>query len=131
MLNVGVMERELSYDVPKTRSGIMDLVYKVEHDLHARGVDDRRIFKIMLMIEETEMFAIEKTEEPGSVIECTLFLEDEITLILRDSGKEQFIMSEDAELASFTGYVYTRLLTAQQEKRYILTGGKNRVIYKF
>lgn len=123
--------RELSYDVPKTKEGIMKLVYRLEDDLRAEGLPEKMIFRIMLMVEETEMFAIEKREEEGRLIECTVFLGEEISLILRDSGEEHFVMSEDAELVSLSGYVYTRLLASQREKRYILTCGHNRVIYEF
>ncbi|WP_310600536.1 MATE family efflux transporter [Desulfobulbus sp.] len=131
LLDEGALARELSYDRPKTKEGIMDLVHAVERDLEANRVDRKKIFKIMLMIEETGMYGLEQGEEKNAVIECTVLLGRSITVILRDSGNRPFVMDEDAAVASFSGYVYTRLLAAQQEKMHMLTSGKNRITYTF
>lgn len=131
LLDSGALNRELSYDVPKTKTGIMDLVYSVERDLLQRGIDKKKVLKIMLMIEETEMFAIEHGEERDKTIECNIIIEDAVTLILRDSGKQIISVNEDEDVTSMATYVYTRIISSHKEKDHILTGGKNRIIYKF
>ena len=128
---------ELSYDVAKTPESIDRLVARVEHDLGERGVARDTILKIMLMIDSTEMYSMEEGEEKGAVVECTILLGEPITLILRDTGDRDAVMSEGTAAANADAndtslnFVCRTVLGSHRNRQHILTSGKNRSIFHF
>lgn len=138
LLNTETLDRELDYDVPKTRSGIGQLITAVHDDLIGRGIDEKKVRRIVLMIEETELLAIEAGEEPRSIIECNVFLRDEITVILRDSGHSddpaadyELAFGDARDMYDNPKLLSHRILAGEPGRKYILTGGKNRTIFRF
>ncbi len=127
---------ELSYDVPKTPEGIDELVVRVERDLTERGVAREKILKIMMLIDSTEMYSMERGAEKGVVAECNLLPGDPITLILRDSGDRDDLMNEGAAAVSALdaddpslNFVCRVVLGTHRNRQHILTTGKNRSIF--
>lgn len=124
------LAQELSYDVPQDKESIMTLVNQVEQDLTKRGVERKKILRIMLMIEESQMLSLERHKE-GGIIECTLLLGSRITLILRDSGSLTDPTDENGPIASIESYTGMQILGAYSQKKYLLAGGSNRTIFTF
>lgn len=103
MLDREALARELSYDAPKNAVGITRLVEQVESDLARHAVPREKIVKIAMLIDATEMYAMEAGEERDVVVECTILLGDPITLILRDTGDNDAVMHESAIQAPAEG----------------------------
>lgn len=131
------LRAELSYDVPKTPESVNELVARVERDLTARNLPRSRIMKIMMMIDSTEMYSMEEGVEEGAIIECNILPGDPLTLILRDTGEKNEVMSEgvtsvpseEPETVSLN-YICRVMLGTSQNRRHIKTGGKNRSIFQ-
>lgn len=124
------LDSQLSYDVPISTESVMGLVYQVEQDLKSRGIEEKKIYQLMLRIEETEMLVVEKNRGHSGIIQCDIFLENPIRLILRDSGPMSDVTDQGQQIDSFRTYAAPMLLGNQEKNRYIMTWGNNRVIYK-
>ena len=69
-MNREKLKRQLSYDVPISQEGVMSLVDQVEEDLKKHRVEEKKIYRIMLMIEETEMLVVERNQGRGGIFPC-------------------------------------------------------------
>lgn len=125
------LEQQLSYDISASAEGLMSLVDQVEKDLTERGIERKKILRIMLMIEETEMLAIEKNGEKGGIIQCDLFFEDKIRMVLRDSGSYSNVTNKDQEAESFRVYAASMIVGSMKSNRYVGVWGNNRTMYTF
>lgn len=131
LLNKEKLKKQLSYDVPISQEGVMSLVNQVETDLTKRGIEQKKIYRIMLMIEETEMLVVERNRERGGIIQCDLFMEDPIRLVLRDSGLYSDITDQDGVAESFRAYTATMIGSNYGANQYLLTWGNNRTVCTF
>ncbi len=131
LLNSGKLKKQLSYDVPISKEGVMTLVYQVEADLKERNVDSQKIYRILLMIEENEMLVVERNDDSGGIIQCDLFLETPIRLVLRDSGPYSDATDQDNQIDSFRAYTASMIIGSYSTNRYLLTWGNNRIVCTF
>ncbi|MDL2236568.1 hypothetical protein LJC56_01900 [Christensenellaceae bacterium OttesenSCG-928-K19] len=131
LLNPHALASELSYDVEKSQDGVMTLVDMVEHDLTEHGLGRAAINKIMLMIEETQMLALESGKLKNEVIECGIVLGDTISVILRDSGSNSDPADEETGHADTKHMLPMMIIGAHKDRMYTLAGGKSRVVYRF
>lgn len=131
LLNLDKLNHQLSYDVPISQEGVMSLVDHVEADLKRRGVDPKKIYRIMLMIEETEMLVVERNQGRDGIIQCDIFLEDPIRLILRDSGPYSDVTDQDSVAESFRAYSATMIGGSYGAGKYVIAWGNNRTVCKF
>lgn len=130
LLDEKILETQLSYDAAKNQEGVMQIVDQVERDLKERNIPEKRVYRTMLLIEETEMLAVEKSNQKKGMIECTIFIkEDEIVLILRDSGTHNDVTDTDSDVTSFRTFAGLNIIGNHKKKDYILTSGYNRTIY--
>lgn len=121
--------RQRCWDAVMTQEGITGLMDSVEGCLKENGIDRSRINKVLLAIEETQMDDLAQNKSPEKVlIECTLFLEEEITLVLRNTGINRNPTQEASDPANLPRY---QILSGMQNKSYILVNGSNRLIFRF
>ena len=117
------------WDSSMTESGIDEMMNGVEAYLKENGVDRSRVNKVLLAIEETQMDDLAQNKNPEKVlIECTIFLEKEITLVLRNTGINRNPTEEASDPANLPRY---QILSGMQNKSYILVNGSNRLIFRF
>lgn len=131
LLNEKKLEKQLSYDVPISKEGVMSLVDQVEQDLKSRGVESKKVYRIMLMIEETEMLVVERNGDKGGIIQCDLFFEEQIRLVLRDNGLFSDVTDQDNEAESFRAYAATMIGGNYGANKYIVAWGNNRTVCWF
>ena len=131
LLDKEQLEKQLSYDVPISSEGVMSLVNQVEHDLMEQGIERQKVLRIMLMIEETEMLVVEKNEGNGGIIQCDLFLDEKIRLVLRDSGPYSNATNQDNEVESFRAYAASMIVGSMKTNKYVVVWGNNRTICEF
>ena len=121
--------RQHCWDAVMTQEGITALMDEVEGCLKENGIDRSRINKVLLAIEETQMDDLAQNKAPEKVlIECTIFLEEEITLVLRNTGINRNPTQEASDPANLPRY---QILSGMQNKSYILVNGSNRLIFRF
>lgn len=131
LLDRELLDRQLSYDVPISSEGVMSLVNRIEQDLTERGIERGKILRIMLMVEETEMLVVEKNQGKGGIIQCDLFFEDKIRLVLRDSGPYSNATNKDNEVESFRAYAASMIVGSMNSNRYVVVWGNNRTLCEF
>lgn len=130
LLDKKILETQLSYDAAENQEGVMQIVDQVERDLKERNVPEKRVYRTMLLIEETEMLAVEKSNQKKGMIECTIFIKaDELVLILRDNGMRNDVTDIDGNVTSFRTFAGLNIIGNHRKKGYILTSGYNRTIY--
>lgn len=125
------MSRQHCWDVEMTETGIGCLMDRVEKVMQEQGISRSRINKVLLAIEETQMDDLLYNKNSKDVrIECTVYLEEKITLVLHNTG-----VSHNATQSTnrSEGKLQTRyrILAGMQNKSYILVNGANRLIFEF
>lgn len=119
------------WDADMTQEGIASLMDSAEQFLLEKGVSRDRINRVLLAIEETQMDDLAQNKDSGKVqIECTLFLEDKITLVLRNTGVSHN-PTEGGTDAGEEDQARYQILSGMQNKSYILVNGSNRLIFEF
>jgi len=122
--------KEISYDLPFSTQGIGQALDLLERDLKARKIDDRALYKTLLLFEETEALALKRTDSADAIMEINVKIEtDKIILILRDSGIYSDVTDVDGRISSFECYAAYQLIGATTHKKFFLTSGYNRTIY--
>ncbi len=130
LLDKDALENQCAWDAVSTKEDVMRMVDEVEAELEKREVEQARIYKIMLMIEEVSMLAIEKNNSKEFYLETTLFFDEKITLILRNSGTYTD-STEDAAPESIQDFMTMSIVAAQKHKNFSLAIGNNRTIFEF
>lgn len=120
-----------SWDVEMTEPGITTLMDNAERVMLDNGIPRSKINKVLLAIEETQMDdLLQNKNAAGLRIECTLLLEDKITLILRNTGVLHNAAEPSVD-ASEEQQLRYHILSSMQNKSYILVNGSNRFIFEF
>lgn len=125
------IKAQLSYDVPQTKEGIMSLVYTIENDLTKLNIEREKIIRMLLMIEESQMLSLERSNVKDGVIECCILFEERITMILKDSGGINDVTDQDGNILSDRSYLAMSILGGYRQKQYLLTSGANRTLFYF
>lgn len=113
-----------------TPENIMSLVHQEEDLLKRHGVCQRTIYRVSLLIEETFMLITEKNPGKHILAECTTDLNEEVCLILRDSGVIFDITDTDLYVSSLRAYVVAGVMVRQKKKAYLTTTGYNRNVFR-
>ena len=112
-----------------SQEGISSLMDNVEKYLSEKEVSRTCINKVLLAIEETQMGNLEKEKNSGKVlIECTIFLEETVKLILRNTAITYNPIEDNLDEVNKTR---RQILSGMQNKSYILVNGSNRLICEF
>ncbi len=109
---------------------IMALVQRQEDLLTQYGVCSRSIYHVSLLIEETFMLIVEKNPGKKILAECTTDLNDDVCLILRDSGVIFDITDTDLYVSSLRAFVVAGVMERQKKKAYLTTTGYNRNVFR-
>ena len=132
MIDEKKLESQLSYDVNTTVDEVMALTRQIDGELKRRGVADKIRNKIVLCVEEFGMHAVERAGEEIFQLEVSIFLEDKVTLIIRDNGKTYDIVKAAQEKNFNFREFFIESVTAQfVQRKYNFVGDENRVTLKF
>ena len=124
------LDRQFSCDGLANAQGVNDIMNKAEAEMLSRGIEQKTIYKVLLMIEEVSMLSIEKSGRKDFYIECTLMFDENISLILRDSGT-YLDSTEDVAPYSMEEYMRRTIVSAQKNKKFAMSGGDNRTVFVF
>lgn len=128
-LNQEKMACQYCWDAEMSQEGISSLMDNVEKYLSEKEVSRTCINKVLLAIEETQMGNLEKEKNSGKVlIECTIFLEETVKLILRNTAITYNPIEDNLDEVNKTR---RQILSGMQNKSYILVNGSNRLIFEF
>ena len=135
MVDKKILDRQLSYDVNATSDEIMALTRQIDDELKRRGVTDKIRNKIVLCVEEFGMHAVERVERADKKIfqlEFSIFLEDKITVIIRDNGKTYDVVKTAQEKNFNFREFFIEGVTAQfAQRKYNFGGDENRMTLQF
>ncbi len=116
----------VSLDIELSKENIIRLRENVEKVLSERGVCQKTVLRVMLIIEETFTLIMEKNSPKKVYAECTVIIDDRVHLILRDSGVIFDITDSDMSVTSLQVYVLSGLMAHQRSKKNLTTIAANR-----
>lgn len=121
--------KQCLWSAPLTADGVSKLMDEVAGHLRQNHIDPKRINQVLLAIEETQMDYCEQEKKAGThVMECTLSIEDEITLTLKNTAKERNAIDEKDETVDHTRKL---ILSGMHNKSYVQVNGTNRLTFQF
>lgn len=127
-LDEDVMDNQYIYNVNMTQENIMALIQQVRETLEVHHVSKDRINKIALFIEESQISELEiEGNNNRVIIECSLLIGDEITLILRNTGYVHDVFNDNEE-QNLSRDIMVGMRAIQ--KNYFTVNGNNRLILK-
>lgn len=125
----GIVE---SYDLILSTDEIHDVRDKVANLLKKNDVCSRTINYVMLMIEEVFMVVLEKNYNKTIYAETTVRIDEEnVQLILRDSGIIFDVTDADMNISSMRVFVVSSIMEHQDEKMHFITTSYNRNAFRF
>jgi Na+-driven multidrug efflux pump/anti-sigma regulatory factor (Ser/Thr protein kinase) len=132
LLDENVLKNQVSFDILAKEENVRVIMDKVENELKRRGFEEKKILKILLILEETIMLNLDREKKRKKYyVECTLIFKGEITMIIRDNGLYSDPTDANAMPESLRQYLSTMIVSQQKGVRYSSTIGNNRVIFKF
>lgn len=135
MIDEKNLDRQLSYDVSATSEEVMALTRQIDGELKRRGVADKIRNRIVLCVEEFGMHAVERAERVDKKIfqlEFSIFLEDKVTLVIRDNGKTYDVVKTAQEKKFNFREFFIEGVTAQfVQRKYNFGGDENRMTLQF
>ena len=131
MLDSVMDEKVYFFDADMTQKEIVQLRGKVEEVLRNNNVSEKTILNVMLIIEDVCLLIEEKNGSRNVTCECTLIMDEEITMILRDDGVIFDITDAEADVSSLRQFVVAGIMEKQQQKKYLKTSGLNRNVFRF
>ena len=131
MLDPGLDEKVYFFDAELMEKEIVKLRGEAEEVLRDNNVSKKTILNVMLIIEDACLLIKEKNGNRTVTCECTLIIDDEITMILRDDGTIFDITDTEADISSLRQFVVAGIMEKQQQRRYLKTSGLNRNVFRF
>ena len=123
-------ESIIDVSFPAAQENVMGFSVKIVEDLKQRGYNNGIANKASLTVEEMGMRIIKKKQRKDVLMEITVFLQDTVTIIIRDDDKPKYLADPDAEIRSLEDYLSTLVFAGMQESQYIETCGYNRTVFK-
>ena len=125
-------ERIFIYSFPLDESRSVSMSKKAAELLSDKGYSHRSQTLTALYLEEMLMLILEKNKAGGVLVECTLILEEEdVRMILRDTGLIFDLTDDDALPDSFRQYVVANMTSVLDNKVHLVTTGYNRHEFVF
>lgn len=122
---------EYSYDIKLTQDNIIKLRDWCGDVLSRYDTDQKVINRVMLIIEETYMLALQKNKKQISA-ETSLYIDDDnIQLLLRHDGEIFDSTNDNADIDSFATFFVSCIMEKQKKRAFFITTGYNRVIFEF
>ena len=115
---------------PAEKKSVMKFSDAVMEELKRRGYSSRIAGKASLTVEEMGMRILSKKQRTDVLMEITVFMQDTVTVIIRDNDKTKNLADPDAEIRSLEDYLSALVFANLKESKYIETCGYNRIIFK-
>lgn len=132
LLDKNKLCNQASFDVTGTKENVKVLMDKVEDELIRRGVEQKKILKVLLMLEETYMLNFDKTKKDKKYyVECTLLFKEKLLMYVRSNGVYSDATDTNAMPDSLRQYLSSMIVSSQKGSRFSLSVGDNRTIYEF
>lgn len=135
LINEKDFSRQLSYDIDTTFDEVMNLTKKVDADLNAMNFDRKKINKIVLLVEEIGLHAVERAGEKIFQIEFSILAQENssepVTLIIRDNGEPfNIIKSAEEKNYNFREFFIEGVTSKFALRNYLASGDENRLTLK-
>lgn len=132
MIDREILSRQISYDIDATFEEVLALTKKIDAELTRRGVFGEVKDKIILCVEEFGRNVAERAGEKIVQLEISIFLDDKITLTIRDNGAPYDMVKIAQEGQYHFEEFFIEGMTANLTQRaYISSGDENRVTLQF
>ncbi len=119
------------YDAYLNKENIINLRNEVEKLLLEKQISQQTIHRIMLVIEELCMLTCEKNEGKKILAECSIMIDKDVQIIMRDDGIIYDPTDCDGPISSLRSYMVSSLMINQPKKFNLVTTGYNRNMFRF
>ncbi|MGN1318622.1 MAG: MATE family efflux transporter [Lachnospirales bacterium] len=119
------------FDTYLTEENIINLRNKVEKLLIDKKINQKTIHRVMLVIEEIGMLTYEKNKGKKILAECSIMIDSDVSIIIRDDGIIYDPTDTDSPISSLRSYMVSSLMINQPNKFNLVTTGYNRNMFKF
>ncbi|MGN0173946.1 MAG: MATE family efflux transporter [Acutalibacteraceae bacterium] len=119
------------FDTKLSEQNIVKLRDDVEQLLIRKQISHKSITRIMLFIEEIGMLIYENNRGKKITCECSVMIDDDIQIIMRDDGVINDPTNPDNQIISLRSYVVAHLMIHMPNKRNLVTTGYNRNMFRF
>ncbi len=120
----------LDVSFPAKKENVMEFSVAVMEELKRRGYGSRIAAKASLTVEEMGMRILSKKQRADVLMEITVYMQDTVTVIIRDNDKTKCLADPDGEIRSLEDYLSALVFANLKESKYIETCGYNRTIFK-
>lgn len=119
------------WDASMSEQGIMQLVDLVEQTLKDHDVPAGKRLKAMEAVEESQMLLLRKIKKSEKIIiQCSLLIDEQITLILRNTQALYDATDVNGEMGGFQDYAAYQIISHIRNRNYMVIQGDNRAIFK-
>lgn len=135
LMDEKIFSRQLSYDINTNFDEVMNLTRKIDADLTAMNFDRRKINKIVLIVEEIGLQAVERAGEKIFQMEFSILPEENfsepVTLIIRDNGEPfDIIQTANEKNYTFREFFIESVTSKFFMRNYLPSGDENRFTLK-
>lgn len=121
-----------SFHIALTQDEVMGLIGELETILEEKEVSMKSSMKIQLFTEELGMTLVEHNKDKEILSEWTISINEDVRLIVRYGGEAIDLTKESEEIDdSYRAMFLSRLMNAQEDKRYLMSTGLNRCAFVF
>ncbi len=119
------------FNIVLTDTSIVELRNRVARCLRKNEIQDNRIFRIKLTLEEYCILVHKINRGKKVFLQCTVYIGENIKIILRDTGKIFDLTDPDEEIDEISTDVVKALMKEMNYKQNLTTIGANRNILCF
>ena len=125
------MPEVYSYGLELTEESVAELNNKVEALLEEHKVSKRTCNYVELLIEEIYLLVIEMNRGRSLSAECTVRLDDDLLLVMKDNGIVFDVTDADIPVSSLRSFTLSCIMKHQAEKINMTTLCCNRNAFRF
>ena len=118
------------YEITIEPESIIVLQAEIDGELEKNGIDKQIIGMIKLLVEDLYMLIYEKNGKKPVLGECTMIIDNGVSLITKDDGVLFNLAEEDAAAGTIGEYLISNYMRTLPVKQHLVTMSYNRNVFK-
>ena len=118
------------YEISIEPESIIALQAEIDDELEKNGIDKRTIGRVKLLIEELYMLVYKKNGQKPVRGECTMLIDDGLSIITKDDGVLLNLAEEDVAAGTIGEYLISNYMRNLSGKQHLITMSYNRNVFE-
>ena len=118
------------YEINIEPESVISLQTEISAELEKNSIDKKVIGRIKLLIEELYMLIYEKNGQKPVRGECTMIIDDGVSLITKDDGVLLDLSEEDVSAGTIGEYLISNYMRTLPGKQHLITMSYNRNVFE-